>query len=246
MEDNQIFDEEEAKQFGLPPSPPKNNVETVTINSPPVKSDVNWTKWFALGMGGLLGISHIAMIGLIAQRGNQQSKFPQLPVGNYTSYQIDHGENGGYRITYKANDPKVMSSIKDVVERGGFLGSKKSNVITTEQYVMDGAYHQGGPTSNTRSWIDPSAISNGGKKTALSKKTIECIEAAGSGRGTGKIVGSSIAAGTVAPAVANIPFIGWVAAGFATMFGGDKGGDIGAELATDYADCDDVDIPKVD
>ena len=54
MENNQIFDEEEAKQFGLPPSPPKNNVETVTINSPPVKSDVNWTKWFALGMGGLL------------------------------------------------------------------------------------------------------------------------------------------------------------------------------------------------
>ena len=41
----------------------------------------------------------------------------------------------------------------------------------------------------------------------------------------------------------NIPFVGWAAAGFVTMFGADKGGDIGADLSTSYAGCDDVDIP---
>ena len=45
------------------------------------------------------------------------------------------------------------------------------------------------------------------------------------------------------PALSNIPFVGWVAAGFVTMFGADKGGDIGADLSSSYAGCDDVDIP---
>ena len=48
---------------------------------------------------------------------------------------------------------------------------------------------------------------------------------------------------SAAPALSNIPFIGWVAAGFVTMFGADKGGDIGADLSTSYAGCDDVDVP---
>ena len=108
---------------------------------------------------------------------------------------------------------------------------------------MDGAIHHGGPVSSTSAWIDPSAQNAKGDTPSISAKTVACIEAAGSGRGTGKVVGSSIAAGTVAPALSNIPFVGWVAAGFVTMFGADKGGDIGADLSTSYAGCDDVDVP---
>ena len=74
----------------------------------------------------------------------------------------------------------------------------------------------------------------------LSDKTIACIEAAGSGRGTGKVVGGAVGA-AAAPALSNIPFVGWGAAGFVTMFCADKGGDIGADLSTSYAGCDDVD-----
>jgi len=109
---------------------------------------------------------------------------------------------------------------------------------------MDGAVHHGGPVSSTSAWIDPSAITKTSKwnSNQISAKTIACIEAAGSGRGTGRVVGGAVGA-QAAPALSNIPFVGWVAAGFVTMFGADKGGDIGADLSTSYAGCDDVDIP---
>ena len=49
------------------------------------KKEVKWGKWFALGLGGLIGLSHIGMIGTLS---NRQSKLPSinLPVGPYTSY----------------------------------------------------------------------------------------------------------------------------------------------------------------
>lgn len=204
--------------------------------TPKPKKPLNLIRWFALGLGGAIGISYIGVVGTLVNK-NTESKFPSLPVGPYTSYQIESNEYG-YRIAYKANDPKILYSTKDIEKSGGFLGNKKERINTTEMFTMDGALHHGGPVSSRSAWIDPSALGKGEDKTSLSEKTIACIEASGSGRGTGTIVGSSIAAGTVAPALANIPFIGWVAAGFATMFGADKGGDIGAELATTYADCD--------
>ena len=146
-------------------------------------------------------------------------------------------------MAYRANDPLVMSNVKDIEKRGGFLGSKKESIQTTEMYTMDGAIHHGGPVSSTSAWIDPSAANiKGDDAPTISAKTVACIEAAGSGRGTGKMVGGAVGA-SAAPALSNIPFVGWVAAGFVTMFGADKGGDIGADLSTSYAGCDDVDIP---
>ena len=55
--------------------------------------DINKTKLFALGLGGLLGLSHLGMIGLLAQR---ESKFPKfdLPVSEYTSYSVQANEEG--------------------------------------------------------------------------------------------------------------------------------------------------------
>ena len=70
------------------------------------KKEVKWGKWFALSLGGLIGLSHIGMIGSLS---NRQSKLPtiNLPVGPYTSYKADVSHDG-YYIEYKANDPKVL------------------------------------------------------------------------------------------------------------------------------------------
>ena len=204
-----------------------------------IKSPV---KLFALGFGTVFALTQIGLIGMIARKSGEESRFPTLPVGPYTSYRISSNADGSYDMAYRANDPLVMSNVKDIEKRGGFLGTKKENIQTTEMYTMDGAVHHGGPVSSTSAWIDPSAINESPSGQQLSQKTIACIEAAGSGRGTGKMVGGAVGA-SAAPALSNIPFIGWVAAGFVTMFGADKGGDIGADLSTSYAGCDDLDVP---
>ena len=46
------------------------------------------------------------------------------------------------------------------------------------------------------------------------------------------MVGTSIGA-SAAPSLSTIPYIGWVAAGWVAMFGGDQGADIGGNMAED-------------
>ena len=100
--------------------------------------DIKWTKWIAIGVGGLLGLSHLGMIGIIANR-KPLSKFPQLniPVSQYTSYEVEAGTDG-YRIRYNANDPKSMFTTKTVSGGGGLFRKGKQTEIVQE-YTMDGA-----------------------------------------------------------------------------------------------------------
>ena len=72
-----------------------------------IKRNINWTKWFALSAGGLLGLSHIGMIGMIARRGNTEIPIIQPPVGPYTSYVVSATKEG-YKMSYVGNDPKTM------------------------------------------------------------------------------------------------------------------------------------------
>ena len=192
----------------------------------------NLTKWFALGLDVIIGVSHRGMIGMLA---NRSSKLPALnmPVGPYTSYVAEADENG-YKVSYTANDPKTMLISKDIVKPSGFLGFGKSTTQITEEYVMDGATNQGGPVSNTRSWQDGSAQTPG---EGLSKKTVECIEAVGGGKQTGKIVGGSIGSAVANTGLASVPFVGWVLAGAATMIGMDQGAEIGGNMAADLKGC---------
>ena len=97
-----------------------------------MEKQVKWGKWFALGLGGFIGLSHIGMIGSLS---NRQSKLPSinLPVGPYTSYEAEVGKDG-YRISYKANDPKVMRVERDIKKKGGFLGLANNIEKVTEQY----------------------------------------------------------------------------------------------------------------
>ena len=96
-------------------------------------------KWLTISLGAVLGISHIGMIGLLS---NRESKLPSLdiPVGPYTSYLAEVNKEG-YRISYKANDPKTMYITKDIKKKGGFLGLANNIEKVTEEYTMDGAVH---------------------------------------------------------------------------------------------------------
>ena len=190
-------------------------------------------KWFALGLGGILGLSHIGMIGLIAT--NKNTKLPSLdiPVGDYTSYVVS-ADKDGYKISYSANDPKTAFITKDIKEKGGFLGLANETTKVTEEYFMDGQINQGGPVSNHRSWIDsPSGLSQeeAARITEI-RKSEACIKAIGSAEGTGRLVGTSVGA-AAAPSLTSIPFVGWVAAGWVAMFGGNQGAEIGGNMAED-------------
>ena len=189
--------------------------------------DYKW-KWISIGtVGSILALSHVGMIGMLA---NKESKFPvvNVPVGDYTSYNVMANQDG-YSINYKANDPTVMRVNKDIKTKGGFLGLSNNITRVSEEYVMDGSYHQGGPVSNHRSWQDPSTM-GGSSEKKISARTVACIEAAGGGRSTGKLVGGSVGA-AVGSGLASVPYVGWVLAGAATMMGMDAGSDIGGSMA---------------
>ena len=190
-------------------------------------------KWIGISLGSLLGITHIGMIGLIAT--NKNTKLPSLdiPVGDYTSYVVS-ADKDGYKISYSANDPKTAFITKDIKEKGGFLGLANETTKITEEYFMDGQINQGGPVSNHRSWIDsPSGLSQeeAARITEI-RKSEACIKAIGSAEGTGRLVGTSIGA-AAAPSLSSIPFVGWVAAGWVAMFGGNQGAEIGGNMAED-------------
>ena len=182
-------------------------------------------KWIGVSLGTLVGISHIGMIGLLATRNNNKLPTLNIPVGNYTTYQAEVTEEG-YKIAYKANDPKVMITTEDVKKKGGFLGLANNTTQRVVEYTMDGAEHHGGPVSTPTSWIDPSAQGQGNQP---SDKTIACIKAIGGGENTGRLVGTSIGT-AAAPAVSGIPFVGWVAAGWVAMFGGNQGAEVGGNM----------------
>jgi len=106
---------------------------------------------------------------------------------------------------------------RDSNTKGGFLGLANNKVKTIEQYTMDGSVHTKPNSSST---------------TIADGKSEACIKAIGGAENTGRLVGSSVGA-SVAPSVANIPIIGWVAAGWVTMFSGNQGAEIGGGMAED-------------
>ena len=185
-------------------------------------------KWIGISLGTLLGISHMGMIGLLVSR-QQEAPLPNIniPVGDYTSYQAEVNKEG-YRISYKSNDPKTMYITKDIKKKGGFLGLANNTEKVVEEYVMDGSTNQGGPVSNHRSWLDSKTQTLEGDIN--SSKSEACIKAIGGAEGTGRLVGTSVGA-AAAPAVSSIPFVGWVAAGWIAMFGGNQGAEIGGNMA---------------
>ena len=196
---------------------------------------MNNIKWISIGVvGSLFAVSHLGMIGYIASR-KTESQLPKIdiPVTPYTSYAISASKDG-YKLSYQANDPKTAFITKDIKKKGGFLGLANNTTQVTEEYFMDGQINQGGPVSNHRSWLsgNPGLTQEEAANITAIRKSEECIKAIGSAEGTGRLVGTSIGA-SAAPALSSIPFIGWVAAGWVAMFGGNQGADIGGNMAED-------------
>ena len=196
---------------------------------------MNKLKWISVGIvGSLFAASHIGMIGYIATRQTEPAlPSVDLPVGPYTSYKVSVSDEG-YAISYKANDPKTAYITKDIKEKAGFLGLASNTTKVAEEYFMDGQTNQGGAVSNTRSWLDQKPGLTNEQAAEISAERIACIKAIGSGEGTGRVVGTSIGA-AAAPSLSTIPFVGWVAAGWVAMFGGNQGAEIGGNMAEDMS-----------
>ena len=171
--------------------------------------------WIGISLGTLFGISHIAMIGLLSKKSSVPMISP--PVGPYTSYMID-ADKEGYKISYRANDPKTMYKTTKLKEKGGFLGLANENKEVIEEYTMNG---------DARFTKHPQVSGS-----TTSDKSEACIKAIGSAEGTGRLVGTSVGA-AAAPTVSTIPFVGWGVAGWVAMFGGEQGAEIAGSMAED-------------
>ena len=144
-------------------------------------------KWIGISLGGILGLSHIGMIGMIA---NRPSKMPtlNLPVGEYTSYKAKVSMDG-YEIDYKANDPKTVLIDREVKEKGGFLGLGNNTERLLKEVPVTPIPYRNVPAESD-------------KTTATRSEA--CIESIGAGKGTGRMVGASVGA-AVAPSLTPIP-----------------------------------------
>ena len=114
-------------------------------------------KWIGISLGGILGLSHLGMIGVIATRSNMPKL--NIPVNEYTSYRAKVTKEG-YEIEYKAHDPKTTKRIREVKEKAGFLGLGNNRESIIEQVPVE-----------RRPYYEPLAQLDGQKSEA-------CIEAA--------------------------------------------------------------------
>ena len=78
------------------------------------------------------------------------------------------------------------------------------------------------------------AVLDGEGKSA---KDVECIVADAGARSQGAMAGTSIAAGVLVPAVSNIPYVGWLASGWALLLGQNIGSEAGSQVSSLISDC---------
>ena len=188
-------------------------------------------KWAAISVGGVIAVAHIGVLGHLIRRPPEPkvTEVPtiNIPHGPYTSYKITAGKEG-YTIEYKANDPAILESQRsldlDKERRGLFGGGREQRTeYRRDQYTMEGTRNMGG-----------GAVADGEGKSA---KDIECIVADAGARSQGAMAGTAISTGVLVPAVMNIPYIGWLAAGWATLLGKQVGETLGSEVGTVFNDC---------
>ena len=185
-------------------------------------------KVIAATAGALFAVAHIGLLGYLIDRKPEVPSVPtiNLPRGPYSSYKIKAGKDG-YEIEYRANDPKILESEKsldlDREKKGLFGGSSEQRTeYRRDQFTMDGTRNMGG------------AIGEEGKLTA---KDAECLVADAGARSQGAMAGSAVATGVVVPAVMNVPYIGWLAAGWVSLLGNNIGSEVGSTVGTVFNDC---------
>ena len=82
--------------------------------------------------------------------------------------------------------------------------------------------------------IGGAVIDSQGKMGAT---TEECIRADAGARSQGAMAGSALAAGIAVPALSGIPYVGWLAGGWAMLLGQRAGSEIGSEVGKVFNDC---------
>ena len=188
-----------------------------------------YLKWTAISLGSVVAIAHIGVLGHLVRREPDRIQVPtiNIPRGTpYSSYKIEAGKDG-YTIEYKANDPAILESQRSLhLDQGkkGLFGGKteQRREWRRDQYTAEGVRNIGG------------AAVDGEGKTA---KDVECIVADAGARSQGAMAGSAVATGVLVPAVVNIPYIGWLAAGWAALLGQNIGSAAGSQVNSMISDC---------
>ena len=187
-------------------------------------------KWAAMSVGGVIAVAHIGVLGHLIRRPPEPkvAEVPtiNIPHGPYTSYKITAGKEG-YTIEYKANDPAILESQRSLsVDRdkkglfGG--GTEERREWRRDQFTAEGVRNMGG------------AVVDGEGKSA---KDVECIVADAGARSQGAMAGTAISTGLLAPAVMNIPYVGWLAAGWVNLLGQNVGSAAGSTVNSMISDC---------
>jgi hypothetical protein len=185
-------------------------------------------KWAAISVGSVVAIAHVGLLGyVVRQQPERVVEVPtiNIPHGPYSSYRIEAGKDG-YSIEYHADDPKVLESERSLnldKERRGLFGggTERRNEYRRDQFTREGTRNMGGATDTE------------GK----SAKDIECIVADAGARSQGAMAGTAISAGVVVPAVASIPYVGWLVSGWALLLGQNIGSEAGSTVNSMISDC---------
>ena len=183
-------------------------------------------KIFIGTVGALFAVSHIGLVGYLMRQPYQVPSI-NIPKGDYSSYELNAGPDG-YSVKYKANDPAILESERSLnlnKHKEGFFGDQTEmrREYRRDQFTMDGTRNLGG-----------ASVDSEGKSLAKSE---ECIRADAGARSQGAMAGTAISAGLVVPAVSSIPYIGWLAGGWALLLGQQAGESIGSEVGSAFNDC---------
>ena len=188
-----------------------------------------YLKWTAISLGSIVAIAHIGVLGHLVRREPDRIQVPtiNIPRGTpYSSYKIEAGKDG-YTIEYKANDPAILESQRSLIldkDKKGLFGGGTENrrEWRRDQYTAEGVRNIGG-----------AAVDGEGK----SAKDIECIVADAGARSQGAMAGTAISTGLLAPAVMNVPYVGWLAAGWVNLLGQNVGSAAGSTVNSMISDC---------
>ena len=194
----------------------------------PKKEKPSKFKIVIASVGALFAVSHVGLLGYVIH----QPRRPEVPIiniprGDYSSYRIKAGKDG-YEVEYKANDPAILRSERSLQvdkDKRGWFGptTERRREYRTDEYTMDGTRNLGG-----------AAVDSEGKSLAKSE---ECIRADAGARSQGAMAGTAISAGLIVPALTSIPYIGWLAGGWALLLGQKAGSEIWSEVGQVFNDC---------
>jgi hypothetical protein len=185
------------------------------------------TKNIALALGVVVGIAHIGILGHLLNSTKPEYPVINFPEGDYSSYEVE-ATRDGYNIKFRANDPAILNSERSLQldqDKKGFFGGNQTTrrrEHRTDQFTMDGTRNLGG-----------AVLDSEGK----SAEDIECIVADAGARSQGAMAGTAISAGLVVPAVAGIPYVGWLVSGWALLLGQKAGSSAGSTVGSMFNDC---------